>query len=140
MRENSLLIIDAHNFLFSREEFASFYRRDSELCRQKLITEVSRFSAQRRDFPILVFDGSFARRTRFEEDGVLVFFSSESENADMIIEHLVSKYHQDYSIRVVSDDFRVREAATDFLSTSSFFHLLYENKQDFENAWKIYLF
>ena len=135
------LIVDAHSAIFSWPELRELHQRRMILAREalvKLLTEYQDITGIR---VVAVFDGQGEKLSETTEPGgIQVFYSSQGETADSVIERLVAKYGRDQDITVATSDLLEQQTATSFgaicVSTDILHGLLEEARADFQRELK----
>jgi len=135
------LIVDAHSAIFSWPELRELHQRRMILAREalvKLLTEYQDITGIR---VVAVFDGQGEKLSETTEPGgIQVFYSSQEETADSVIERLVAKYGRDHDITVATSDLLEQQTATSFgaicVSTDILHGLLEESRADFQRELK----
>ena len=110
-------LIDGYNLIFECGlQPASTASDMLEKSRNRLIDEIARYAgievAKR---TTIVFDAAqrppLAKTNRYRLKNVLVLYSDEFEDADSLIEHLISRHTTPKKLTVVSSDHRLHKAA-----------------------------
>ncbi len=142
-RKESVLLVDGNNILHAWEDLRVLHktRKGSahvELCRR--LTSFQDVSNYVRI--VVVFDG---RGARIEEErvphGIQVFYSDSSRTADDIIERLVHKYAERYTLHVATDDVMEQDAViaagAEALSALMLRNLVDQAESEFRSRWKL---
>lgn len=100
-----VLIVDAHSVIFAWPELKSLHQRRMSLARDELIKLLTQFHDTTDVRVVVVFDGKGERLSEeTEPGGIQIFYASDSQTADDVIERLVAKYSTTYDITVATAD------------------------------------
>jgi len=109
------LVIDGYNLMhaagLARERYA---QGDLERCRTRLLSLVRHgLTKDQRANTLVVFDGKNVEaydEAEFKYHGIRVFFSRTNEEADDVIEELITSHSFPKQLRIISSDHRLHKA------------------------------
>lgn len=100
-----VLIVDGHSVLFGWPELRAMHDSRRIAAREHLVRLLTSYQDATAIKVIVVFDG---RTPKAGDDsapgGIQVFYSSQNQTADDIIERLVAKYGKEHDITVATND------------------------------------
>jgi len=101
----SFLLVDGNNIIHAWPDLLAMHRRRKGSAHSELISRLESYRDFTGDRVVIVFDGKGATtREERREDGLQIFYTSESHTADDIIERLAIRYADTYDIIVATDD------------------------------------
>jgi len=101
----SFLLVDGNNIIHAWPDLLAMHRRRKGSAHSGLISRLESYRDFTGDRVVIVFDGKGATtREERREDGLQIFYTSESHTADDIIERLAIRYADTYDIIVATDD------------------------------------
>ena len=101
----SFLLVDGNNIIHAWPDLLAMHRRRKGSAHSELISRLESYRDFTGDRAVIVFDGKGATtREERREDGLQIFYTSESHTADDIIERLAIRYADTYDIIVATDD------------------------------------
>lgn len=101
----SFLLVDGNNIIHAWPDLLAMHRRRKGSAHSELISRLESYRDSTGDRVVIVFDGKGATtREERREDGLQIFYTSESHTADDIIERLAIRYADTYDIIVATDD------------------------------------
>jgi len=101
----SFLLVDGNNIIHAWPDLLAMHRRRKGSAHSELISRLESYRDFTGDRVVIVFDGKGATtREERREDGLQIFYTSESHTADDIIERLAIRYADTYAITVATDD------------------------------------
>jgi predicted RNA-binding protein with PIN domain len=112
--QKRLTIVDGYNVIFSWESLKSYAKTNLDDARKSLMDTMSNYVAFTKTELVLIFDAYLVKDGRgsdFETDGYRVIFTKEDITADAYIEKMMHDLGPDYSVRVVTGDRMVQNAA-----------------------------
>ena len=109
------LIVDGHSIIFSWPELLALHQRDTALARDSLLKTLTAYQDVSGTLVVVVFDGKGAMVNKIEEPGgIQIFYSNAGRTADEIVERLVAKYANKFSITVATADLLEQQTVTSF--------------------------
>ena len=109
------LIVDGHSVIFAWPDLRALHEQKTALARERLIKVLTEYQDYTGINVIVVFDG---RGPVISEEtvpgGIQVFYSNAGHTADDVIERLVAKYGDLYSITVATSDLMEQQTAIAF--------------------------
>ncbi len=110
-----VLIVDAHSVIFAWPELITLHQRRMSLARDELIKLLTQFHDTADFRVVVVFDGKGERLAEeTEPGGIQIFYASEAQTADDVIERLVAKYATTYDITVATADRLEQQTVSSF--------------------------
>jgi predicted RNA-binding protein with PIN domain len=109
-----MTIVDGYNVIFSWESLKAVSEVNLEDARKTLMDIMSNYVSFTKTELVIVFDAYLVKEGRgsdFERDGYRVVFTKEDQTADAYIEKMMHELGPDYSVRVVTGDRLVQNAA-----------------------------
>lgn len=101
----SFLLVDGNNIIHAWPDLLAMHRRRKGSAHSELISRLESYRDFTGDRVVIVFDGKGAiTQEERREDGLQIFYTSESYTADDIIERLAIRYADTYDITVATDD------------------------------------
>mgnify|MGYP001598986621 CR=1 FL=1 len=101
----SFLLVDGNNIIHSWPDLLAMHRRRKGSAHSELTSRLESSRDFTGDRVVIVFDGKGAiTQEERREDGLQIFYTSESHTADDIIERLAIRYADTYDITVATDD------------------------------------
>jgi predicted RNA-binding protein with PIN domain len=101
----SFLLVDGNNIIHAWPDLLAMHRRRKGSAHSELISRLESYRDFTGDRVVIVFDGKGAiTQEERREDGLQIFYTSESHTADDIIERLAIRYADTYDITVATDD------------------------------------
>jgi len=101
----SFLLVDGNNVIHAWPDLLARHRRRPGSAHEELVRRLETYRDWSGDRVVVVFDG---RGTTLDEerrpDGLQIFYTSEGNTADDIIERLALKYAGIFDITVATDD------------------------------------
>ena len=109
------LIVDGHSIIFAWPDLRTLHDQKTASARERLVKILTEYQDFTGVNVVLVFDrrGPVINQET-EPGGIQVFYSSTGQTADDIIERLVAKYGQFYSITVATSDLLEQQTAIAF--------------------------
>ncbi len=109
------LIVDGHSIIFAWPELRALHDSKTGLARERLTKILTEYQDLSGISVVLVFDGRGPVITQENEPGgIQVFYSNTGHTADDIVERLVAKYGNIYSITVATSDMLEQQTAIAF--------------------------
>ena len=112
---SQFLIVDGHSVIFAWPDLRALHDQRTSLARDRLIKVLTEYQDFTGVNVVLVFDG---RGPVISQEtvprGIQVFYSNTGHTADDIIERLVAKYGDLYSITVATSDLMEQQTAIAF--------------------------
>lgn len=109
------LIVDGHSIIFAWPELRALHDSKTALARERLTKILTEYQDLSGISVVLVFDGKGPVITQENEPGgIQVFYSNTGRTADDIVERLVAKYGEIYSITVATSDLLEQQTAIAF--------------------------
>ena len=109
------LIVDGHSIIFAWPELRALHDSKTALARERLTKILTEYQDLSGISVVLVFDGRGPGITQENEPGgIQVFYSNTGHTADDIVERLVAKYGNIYSITVATSDMLEQQTAIAF--------------------------
>jgi uncharacterized protein len=109
------LIVDGHSIIFSWPELLALHQRNTAIARDSLVKTLTAYQDVSGTQVVVVFDGKGAMVNKIEEPGgIQIFYSNAGRTADEIVERLVAKYANKFSITVATADLLEQQTVTSF--------------------------
>ena len=109
------LIVDGHSIIFSWPELLALHQRNTAIARDSLVKTLTAYQDVSGTNVVVVFDGKGAMVNKIEEPGgIQIFYSNAGRTADEIVERLVAKYANKFSITVATADLLEQQTVTSF--------------------------
>ena len=109
------LIVDGHSIIFSWPELLALHQRNTAIARDSLVKTLTAYQDVSGTNVVVVFDGKGAMVNKIEEPGgIQIFYSNAGRTADEIVERLVAKYVNKFSITVATADLLEQQTVTSF--------------------------
>ena len=109
------LIVDGHSIIFSWPELLALHQRNTAIARDSLVKTLTASQDVSGTNVVVVFDGKGAMVNKIEEPGgIQIFYSNAGRTADEIVERLVAKYVNKFSITVATADLLEQQTVTSF--------------------------
>jgi uncharacterized protein len=112
---SQFLIVDGHSVIFAWPDLRALHDQRTSSARDRLIKILTEYQDFTGVNVVLVFDGrgpAISQET--VPGGIQVFYSNTGRTADDIIERLVAKYGDLYSITVATSDLMEQQTAIAF--------------------------
>ena len=101
----SFLLVDGNNIIHAWPDLLAMHRRRKGSAHSELTSRLEAYRDFTGDRVVIVFDGRGATtQEERREDGLQIFYTSQSHTADDIIERLAIRYADIYDITVATDD------------------------------------
>ncbi len=117
-------IIDGYNLMKSDPELAMFMRNGLEYARESVIKRVDNAAGLKRAVSItIVFDGHLngqPSETRQRRGRLLIIYSKLGQNADAVIQRLLTDYSSPDQVKVITRDWELKDSARQAGQTSGF--------------------
>jgi uncharacterized protein len=138
---SQFLIVDGHSVIFAWPDLRTLHEHKTALARERLIKVLTEYQDYTGINVVVVFDG---RGPMISEEtvpgGIQVFYSNTGHTADDVIERLVAKYGDLYSITVATSDLMEQQTAIAFggncVSADGLRSLLDEANRNFAREMK----
>jgi uncharacterized protein len=109
------LIVDGHSVIFAWPDLRALHGQKTASARERLVKILTEYQDYTGVNVVLVFDGRGPVISQeMEPGGIQVFYSNSGHTADDIIERLVAKYGDSYSITVATSDLLEQQTAIAF--------------------------
>jgi predicted RNA-binding protein with PIN domain len=109
------LIVDGHSVIFAWPNLRALHQHKTALARERLIKVLTEYQDYTGINVVVVFDGTGpAISEETVPGGIQVFYSNTGRTADDLIERLVAKYGDLYSITVATSDLLEQQTALAF--------------------------
>jgi predicted RNA-binding protein with PIN domain len=109
------LLVDAHSAIFAWPELRALHARRMLLAREALIKTLTEYQDITGIRVVAVFDGQGGKIAETTEPGgIQVFYSSQGQTADGVIERLVAKYGHAHDLTVATNDLQEQDTAASF--------------------------
>jgi uncharacterized protein len=109
------LIVDGHSVIFAWPDLRALHDQKTASARERLVKILTEYQDYTGVNVVLVFDGRGPVISQeMEPGGIQVFYSNSGHTADDIIERLVAKYGDSYSITVATSDLLEQQTAIAF--------------------------
>lgn len=105
--EESYLLVDGYNIIFSWEELADLAALNMTSARNALMDILSNYQGYKKDTLILVFDAYKVQGNPgqvFKYHNIYVVYTKEAETADQYIEKTVHRMNRKYNVTVATSD------------------------------------
>jgi predicted RNA-binding protein with PIN domain len=109
------LIVDGHSVIFAWPDLRALHEHKTALARERLIKVLTEYQDYTGINVVVVFDGRgpvISQET--VPGGIQVFYSNTGHTADDVIERLVAKYGDLYSITVATSDLMEQQTTIAF--------------------------
>lgn len=109
------LIVDGHSVIFAWPDLRTLHEHKTALARERLIKVLTEYQDYTGINVVVVFDGTgpvISEET--VPGGIQVFYSNTGHTADDLIERLVAKYGDLYSITVATSDLMEQQTTIAF--------------------------
>jgi uncharacterized protein len=135
------LIVDGHSVIFAWPDLRALHDQKTASARERLVKILTEYQDYTGVNVVLVFDGrGSAVSQETVPGGIQVFYSNTGHTADDIIERLVAKYGDLYSITVATSDLMEQQTALAFggncVSAEGLRSLIDEAKRTFAREMK----
>jgi uncharacterized protein len=135
------LIVDGHSVIFAWPDLRALHDQKTVLARDRLIKVLTEYQDFTGINVVLVFDGRgpvISQET--VPGGIQVFYSNTGHTADDVIERLVAKYGDLYSITVATSDLMEQQTTIAFggncVSAEGLRRLVNEARESFAREMK----
>ena len=109
------LIVDAHSVIFAWPELRALHQRRMILAREALIKTLTEYQDITGIRVVAVFDGQGGKVSETTEPGgIQVFYSSQGQTADSVIERLTATYGREHDLTVATSDLQEQDTAVSF--------------------------
>ena len=135
------LIVDGHSVIFAWPDLRALHEHKTALARERLIKILTEYQDFTGVNVVVVFDGrGLVISQETVPGGIQVFYSNTGHTADDVIERLVAKYGDLYSITVATSDLMEQQTAIAFggncVSADGLRSLLDEASRNFAREMK----
>ena len=135
------LIVDAHSVIFSWPELRALHQRRMILAREALVKKLTEYQDLTGIRVVAVFDGQGGKVSEeTEPGGIQIFYSSQGQTADSVIERLAAKYGREHDLTVATNDLVEQDTASSFgavcISVEILHGMLQEARDNFQRDLK----